>query len=57
MQTYLKIHYQTTVNELVEKIWDVLTYPEMAKQYFFETELVTNGEVGSDIVSFDSLGA
>lgn len=31
MQTHLKIHYQTTVNELVEKIWDVLTYPEMVK--------------------------
>ena len=31
MQTHLKIHYQTTVNELVEKIWDILTYPEMVK--------------------------
>jgi hypothetical protein len=31
MQTHLKIHYQTTVNDLVEKIWDVLTYPEMVK--------------------------
>ncbi|MDP4700663.1 MAG: hypothetical protein NWS66_12030 [Saprospiraceae bacterium] len=31
--------------------------PEMVKQYFFETELVTNWEVGIDIVSFASLGA
>ena len=50
MQTHFKIHYKTTVNAPVEKVWDALTNPEIVKQYFFGTELITNWEVGSDIV-------
>ena len=50
MQTHFKIHYKTTVNAPVEKVWDALTNPEIIKQYFFGTELLTNWEVGSDIV-------
>lgn len=50
MQTHFKIHYKTVINAPLEKVWDALTNPEIVKQYFFGTELLTNWEVGSDIV-------
>lgn len=50
MQTHFKIHYKTVINAPLEKVWDALTNPEIVKQYFFGTELLTNWEIGSDIV-------
>jgi uncharacterized protein YndB with AHSA1/START domain len=50
MQTHFKIQYKTTVNAPLEKVWDALTNPEIVKQYFFGTELITNWKVGNDIV-------
>lgn len=50
MQTHFKIHYKTTVNAPIEKVWDALTNPEIVKQYFFGTELVTTWKVGDDII-------
>lgn len=50
MQTHFKIQYKTTILAPVEKVWDALTNPEIVKQYFFGTELVTDWKVGSEIV-------
>ena len=50
MQTHFKIQYKTTVNAPLEKVWDALINPEIVKQYFFGTELITNWKVGDDIV-------
>lgn len=50
MQTHFKIHYKTVINAPLEKVWDALTNPEIVKQYFFGTELLTNWEIGSDLV-------
>jgi len=50
MQTKHKIEYQTTVNAPLEKVWEALTKPEIVKQYFFGTELITDWEVGGDII-------
>ena len=50
MQTHFKIQYKTTINAPIEKVWDALTNPEIVKQYFFGTELITNWKVGEDIV-------
>lgn len=50
MQTHFKIHYKTTVKAPIDKVWEALTNPEIVKQYFFGTELLTNWEIGSDIV-------
>lgn len=50
MQTHFKFHYKTVINAPLEKVWDALTNPEIVKQYFFGTELLTNWEIGSDIV-------
>lgn len=50
MQTHFKIQYKTTVNAPVEKVWEALTNPEIVKQYFFGTELISTFKVGDDIV-------
>lgn len=38
------------INASIEKVWDALTKPEIVKQYFFGTDLITDWQVGSDIV-------
>ncbi len=50
MQTDFTIHYKTIVNAPIEQVWEALTNPEIVKQYFFGTELVTNWQVGSPII-------
>jgi uncharacterized protein YndB with AHSA1/START domain len=50
MQTHFKIQYKTTILAPVEKVWDALTNPEIVKQYFFGTDLITDWKVGSEIV-------
>lgn len=50
MQTHFKIHYKTTVKAPIDKVWEALTNPEIVKQYFFGTELITDWKVGNDIV-------
>jgi uncharacterized protein YndB with AHSA1/START domain len=37
----------TVVNAPLERVWDALTRPELVKQYFFGTDLVTDWKVGS----------
>ena len=50
MQTQFKIEYRTVINAPIEKVWEALTNPEIVKQYFFGTELVTDWKIGSTIV-------
>ena len=50
MQTHFKIQYKTTIYAPIEKVWDALTNPEIVKQYFFGTELISTLKVCDDIV-------
>jgi uncharacterized protein YndB with AHSA1/START domain len=50
METNFKIQYKTIINAPLEKVWNALTNPEIVKQYFFGTELVTEWKVGGEIV-------
>lgn len=50
MQTNYKTKYTTLINAPVEKVWGALTNPDILKQYFFGTDMITNWKVGSDIV-------
>lgn len=40
---------QRTIHAPVSKVWDGLTQPELVKQYFFGTTLVTSWQPGSPI--------
>jgi len=50
METQFKVQYKTTINAPLEKVWKALTKPEIVKQYFFGTDLVTDWKVGSPII-------
>ncbi|MBC7885478.1 MAG: SRPBCC domain-containing protein [Saprospiraceae bacterium] len=50
MSTHFKTKYQTIIKASVAKVWDALTNPEVVKQYFFGTDLVTDWKVGSPII-------
>ncbi|MCB0479527.1 MAG: SRPBCC domain-containing protein [Bacteroidetes bacterium] len=50
METHFKIQYKSTINAPLEKVWEALTNPEIIKQYFFGTELITDWKVGSPII-------
>ncbi len=49
MITQLKIQYKTNIKAPLEKVWEALTVPEIVKQYFFGTDLVTTWEIGSPL--------
>ena len=40
---------QRTIHAPAGKVWDGLTKPELVKQYFFGTDLVTDWKVGSPV--------
>jgi len=40
---------QRTIHAPVSKVWDGLTLPELVKQYFFGTQLVTTWQPGTPI--------
>lgn len=49
MVTQLKIQYKSIIKAPLEKVWEALTSPEIVKQYFFDTDLVTTWEIESPI--------
>jgi uncharacterized protein YndB with AHSA1/START domain len=49
MVTTHKIEYTTVIAAPVEKVWEALTQPELVKQYFFGTQLITDWRVGGPI--------
>lgn len=48
MRFQLKV--QQTIHAPVEKVWDALTNPELVKQYFFGSQLVTTWQPKTPIV-------
>ena len=38
------------INTPVTRVWDAITKPELIKQYLFDTEVISDWEVGSPIV-------
>ncbi|GMQ25722.1 hypothetical protein Aoki45_24040 [Algoriphagus sp. oki45] len=50
METKHQIQYKTKINAPFEKVWAALTKPEIVKQYFFGTDIVTSWNVGEPIV-------
>jgi uncharacterized protein YndB with AHSA1/START domain len=49
MQTDHKSNYKTVIKAPVEKVWEALTKPEIVKQYFFGSNMVTDWKVGSPL--------
>jgi uncharacterized protein YndB with AHSA1/START domain len=45
-----KLSVQRTIHAPIEKVWDALTNPEVVKQYFFGSELVTTWQPNSPII-------
>ena len=39
-----------TIHAPLSKVWQALTDPEMIRQYFYDTEVITDWKVGSPIV-------
>ena len=40
----------TTINAPASKVWQALVNPELIKQYLFNTEVISDWEVGSSII-------
>lgn len=49
MKTDFKSNYQTIINAPLEKVWEALINPEIVKQYFFGSNLLTDWKVGNPI--------
>jgi uncharacterized protein YndB with AHSA1/START domain len=49
MSNLLALKTFIIINAPVSKVWDALTNPEVVKQYFFGTNLVTDWQVGNPI--------
>lgn len=49
MTTLFSSEASIIINSTVEKVWDALTVPEQVKEYFFNTNLVTDWKVNSPI--------
>jgi uncharacterized protein YndB with AHSA1/START domain len=50
MKHDLQVAESIVVNVPASKMWEVLTNPEIIKEYLFGTETLTDWKVGSDIV-------
>ena len=49
MDAKLTAKASTSIHAPASKVWDALTKPELIKQYFFGTNVVTDWKVGSPI--------
>jgi uncharacterized protein YndB with AHSA1/START domain len=49
MITDFQSKYQTVINASPDKVWEALTNPLIVKQYFFNSDLVTDWVVGEAI--------
>lgn len=50
MGTDKTIHKEIVFNASQEKVWDLLTNPEMTKKYMFGCEVISTWEAGSSIL-------
>ncbi len=49
MTTNLTARASTTIHAPASRVWEALTQPELIKQYFFGSDIVTDWKVGSPI--------
>ena len=49
MSNQLALKTSAVINASVSKVWDALTNPEVVKEYFFGTNLITDWKEGSPI--------
>ena len=49
MSHQLALKTSTVINAAVSKVWDALTNPEVVKEYFFGTNLITDWKEGGPI--------
>lgn len=49
MSNQLALKTSTVINAPVSKVWDALTNPEVVKEYFFDTNLITDWKEGEPI--------
>ena len=49
MKTDFMAEARTTINAPASRVWEALTDPEIIRQYFFGTNVVTDWKVGSPI--------
>jgi uncharacterized protein YndB with AHSA1/START domain len=50
MRQDLEVSQSININAGLAKVWDVLTNPEIIKEYLFGTETITDWKPGSEIV-------
>ena len=50
MKESITAKVSTTINASTEKVWKALTTPEILKQYFFGSDIITDWKVGSSII-------
>ncbi len=50
MRHDLIVSEKTVINTTAERIWEVLTNPELIKKYLFGTETITDWKIGSKII-------
>jgi uncharacterized protein YndB with AHSA1/START domain len=50
MRQDLKIAERITANTTPSRAWEVLTNPEIIKEYLFGTETITDWQIGSEII-------
>jgi len=50
MSEKYKVEKTIEINADKSKVWNALTNPDIIKQYFFGTEVVSDWEVGSEII-------
>jgi len=50
MKESITAKVSTTINASTEKVWKALTTPELLKQYFFGSDIITDWKVGSSII-------
>lgn len=50
MNQNLQVSESVVINATLERVWHVLTNPEIIKEYLFGTETVTDWKVGSEVI-------
>lgn len=49
MNKSMVIQEEVLFNATIEQVWDLLTNPQMTKQYMFGSEIISTWEIGSSI--------
>ncbi len=49
MKNNIKAEVSISINGTISDVWNALTKPEIIRQYFFDTNTITNWEIGGPI--------